>query len=148
MPSDYDTLFTDLQNCISTCLDQLAAEKEILLSGSADDLNQLTRQKQTTASLLANLEKQALPILKALKQQPQQSRAAYVPKETTWKLHQRLQECRLKSAENAALLATRLKHTTNTLHQLYSLFNNTQSITYNQDGGEKYTVEPNRSVRA
>lgn len=147
LQSNHHRLFSDLQNCISTYLDQLAAQKEVLLSGSTDDLNQLTRQKQATASRLSNLAGQALPALKAFKQQASESRAAYAP-ETARNLHQRLQECQLKSAENAALLATRLKHTTNTLHQLHSLLNSAQPITYSQDGREKYTAQPRQSVHA
>ena len=147
MQSNHDQLFTDLQNCIATYLDQLAAEKEILLRGSADDLNELTGQKQATVSLLSNLEKQALPVLKALTQQARENHAAYPP-QTGQNLRQRLRECQLKSAENSALLAVRLKYTVDTLHQLYALFNSTQSITYSEDGREKYTAEPNQSVRA
>ena len=147
MQTQNQKLLTDLQNCISTYLDQLSAEKDILLAGNANDLNEITNQKQATINHLSDLENQATPLLDSLKKQAQDGGDDSATQE--WQtLSQLLHECQEKTAENSALVNTRLKHTTNTLHQLYSLFNTNQSITYNEDGSEKYISEPNKSVHA
>ncbi len=136
-----DQVITELQNCINIFLDQLSAERELLLIGSANDLNEITLQKQDTITQLSKLEAQFSPLLNDF-----ESDSSLTKKwQQTIKL---LKTCQLANAENSSLVNNRLKQTRNTLHQLYSLFDTGHSVTYSEDGNQIITSEPNRSVHA
>ena len=136
-----DQVITELQNCISIFLDQLSAERQLLLTGTANDLNEITLQKQDTITRLSKLESQFSPLLNNFS-----SNQSLTEKwQQTIKL---LKTCQQMNAENSSLVNNRLKQTTNTLHQLHSLFDTNNSVTYTEDGSQKITSEPNRSVHA
>ncbi|MFK7795405.1 MAG: flagellar export chaperone FlgN [Gammaproteobacteria bacterium] len=136
-----DQVITELQNCINTFLNQLSAERELLLVGNANDLNKITVQKQDTITQLSKLESQFSPLLDNFK--------GDVTLNKKWQQTVNLlKTCQQMNAENSSLVNTRLKHTTNTLHQLHSLFDTEQSVTYSEDGNQIITSEPNRSVHA
>jgi flagellar biosynthesis/type III secretory pathway chaperone len=136
-----DQVITQVQNCINTFLDQLSTERELLLAGNANDLNKITLQKQDTITQLSALETQLSPLLNDFK--------------SDQGLNQRwqhtinlLETCQQMNAENSSLVNNRLKQTTNTLHQLHSLFDTGQTVTYSENGSQIITSEPNRSVHA
>jgi flagellar biosynthesis/type III secretory pathway chaperone len=136
-----DQVITELQNCINTFLDQLSAERELLLIGNANDLNQITLQKQDTITQLSKLEAQFSPLLNDF----ESDQALNKKWQQTINL---LKTCQQMNSENNSLVNNRLKQTTNTLHQLHSLFDTGQSVTYSEDGNQIITSEPNRSVHA
>jgi len=136
-----DQVITELQNCISTFLDQLSTERQLLLTGTADDLNEITLQKQDTISQLSKLE----PLFSPLLDNFASDQALTEKWQQTLEL---LKTCQQMNTENSSLVNNRLKQTTNTLHQLHSLFDTNHSVTYTEDGNQKITSEPNRSVHA
>ena len=136
-----EQVVTELQNCINTFLNQLSAERELLLTGNANDLNKITLQKQTTITQLSKLEVQVAPLLIEVENDEELNKQW----QETIKL---LKTCQQMNTENSSLVNTRLKQTTNTLHQLHSLFDTGHSVTYSEDGSQIITSEPNRSVHA
>ncbi|MFK8028217.1 MAG: flagellar protein FlgN [Gammaproteobacteria bacterium] len=138
---DSDQVITELQNCINIFLDQLSAERELLLAGNANDLNKITLQKQDTITQLSKLEAQFSPLLNNF----EGDKALNEKWQHTINL---LKTCQQKNAENSSLVNNRLKQTTNTLNQLHSLFDSGHSVTYSEDGNQIITSEPNRSVHA
>ena len=136
-----DQVITELQNCINTFLDQLSAERELLLIGNANDLNKITVQKQDTITQLSKLEAQFSPLLNDFKSDE-------ILNKKWQKTVNLLKTCQQMNAENSSLVNNRLKQTTNTLHQLHSLFDTGHSVTYSEDGNQIITSEPNRSVHA
>ena len=144
---DKNKIISDLQNCISTFLDQLSAEREYLLAGNADDLTKITQEKQESISLLTSLKIQAHPYLQQLKTSANMENN-HIVKEEWQNLTKQLNKCQKMNAENNALLNTRLKHATNTLNQLHSLFDTTHSVIYTEDGNEQHSSEPKRSIHA
>lgn len=136
-----DQVITELKNCINTFLDQLSAERELLLIGNASDLNIITLQKQDTITQLSKLEMQLAPLLNDF----ENDQALNKKWQQTINL---LKTCQQMNAENSSLVNNRLKQTTNTLHQLHSLFDTGHSVTYSEDGNQIITSEPNRSVHA
>ncbi len=138
---DSDQVITELQNCINIFLDQLSAERELLLAGNANDLNKITLQKQETITQLSKLESQFSPLLNNF----EGDKALNKKWQHTINL---LKTCQQKNAENSSLVNNRLKQTTNTLNQLHSLFDSGHSVTYSEDGNQIITSEPNRSVHA
>ncbi len=134
-------IITDLQNCINSFLDQLSAERELLLAGNANDLNKITLQKQDTITQLSNLESQFSPLLDNFAKDQSLNKKW----QQTINL---LKTCQQMNAENSSLVNNRLKQTTNTLHQLHTLFDTEHAVTYSEDGNQIITSEPNRSVHA
>ena len=141
MNNQADQVLNELQKCISTFLDQLSAERELLLTGDANDLNKITLQKQETIKQLATLELRFSPVLDNF--------ANDQPITEKWqKTIALLKTCQQMNSENSSLVNHRLKQTNNTLHQLRSLFDTNHSLIYGEDGSQKITSEPNRSVHA
>jgi len=136
-----DQVINELQNCINTFLDQLSAERELLLIGNANDLNKITLQKQDTITQLSKLEMRFSPLLNQFESDQELNKKW----QQTINL---LKTCQQMNAENSSLVNNRLKQTTNTLHQLHSLFEIEHSVTYSEDGNQIITSEPNRSVHA
>tara|TARA_R110002074_G_scaffold113521_1_gene242663 strand:- start:475 stop:903 length:429 start_codon:yes stop_codon:yes gene_type:complete len=136
-----DRVITELQNCINTFLDQLSAERELLLIGNASDLNNITLQKQDTITQLSLLESQIPPLLSDF----ENDQSLKLKWQQTVNL---LKTCQQMNVENSSLVNNRLKQTTNTLHQLHSLFDTGHSVTYSEDGSQIISSEPNRSVHA
>ncbi len=132
-------LIVELQNSMTTFLNQLSAERELLLAGNAQDLSLLTTEKENTISQLSNIESRLAPLIEAYK----------TSHNTEWeKVVSMMEKCRQINAENSSLVNTRLKHTTNTLHQLHSLLNTDHSVIYTEEGNQHISSEPNRSVHA
>ena len=134
-------VLTELQNCINTFLDQLSAERELLLIGNANDLNEVTLQKQDTITKLSILETQFSPLLNDFE-------GDEILNKQWQKTVNLLKTCQQMNAENSSLVNTRLKQTKNTLFQLHSLFDSNNSVTYSEDGSQIITSEPNRFVQA
>lgn len=136
-----DQVLTELQNCITIFLDQLSAERELLLEGDANDLNKITLQKQETIMQLSNLEARFSPVLDNFASDQQLNQK--------WQhTIELLKSCQQINAENSTLVNHRLKQTNNTLHQLHCLFDSNHSAIYNEDGSQKVTSVANRSVHA
>ena len=136
-----DQVLTDLQKCISTFLDQLSAERELLLTGSANDLNEITLQKQSTILELTELESRFSPVLDNF--------ATDQALQGKWqKTIELLRNCQQINNENSALVNQRLKQTNNTLHQLHSLLDDNHTSIYSEDGSQNISSVPNRSVHA
>ncbi len=136
-----DEVLNELQNCITIFLDQLSAEKELLLTGDANDLNKITLQKQETIMQLSELETRFSPVLDKF--------ASDQPLTEKWqKTIELLKTCQQKNAENSSLVNHRLKQANNSLHQLHSLFDTNHTIVYSEDGSKKISSEANRSVQA
>jgi flagellar biosynthesis/type III secretory pathway chaperone len=136
-----DQVITELEICINTFLDQLSAERELLLIGNANDLNIITLKKQDTITQLSTLEAQLSPLIINIEKDQELNKK--------WqKTINLLKTCQQMNAENSSLVNTRLKQTNNTLRQLHSLFDAGHSVTYSEDGSQTITSEPNRSVHA
>ncbi len=132
-------LVIELQNSMTTFLNQLSAERELLLAGNAQDLSLLTTEKENTVTQLSKIESQLAPHIEAYKSSHN----------SEWeKAVELMEKCRQMNAENSSLVNTRLKHTTNTLHQLHSLLNTDHSVIYTEEGNQHISSEPNRSVHA
>ncbi len=136
-----DQVLSDLQNCISTFLNQLSAERELLLTGNANDLNKITLQKQDTILKLSALETRFSPVLDNFANDQELT-------EKWQKTIEMLKDCQQMNAENSALVNQRLKQTHNTLHQLHCLFDSNYASIYAEDGSQKISSAPNRSVHA
>ena len=136
-----DQVLTDLQKCISTFLDQLSTERELLLTGNANDLNEITLQKQSTILELTELESRFSPVLDNF--------ATDQALTGKWqKTIELLRNCQQINNENSALVNQRLKQTNNTLHQLHSLLDDNHTSIYSEDGSQNISSVPNRSVHA
>ena len=140
-------VISDLQNEITTFLDQLSAERELLLAGDAQDLGKITEKKQETITRLSALEKNITPLINSI-QELGDSRDEIELKDKWQETIKQLTECQRMNIENSSLVRTRLKHTTNTLHQLHSLLDTNHSVIYTEDGNQRISSEPNRSVHA
>ena len=140
-------IITELQNVISIFLDQLSAEREILLTGNAQDLGSITDKKQDSISRLTSLEKDIAPIIKGINELGDSGDETALKNQWQHTIQQ-LTECQRMNVENSSLVSTRLKHTTNTLHQLHSLLDTNHSVIYTEDGNQHISSEPNRSVHA
>ena len=136
-----DQVLSKLQDCITIFLDQLSAERELLLTGDATDLNNITLQKQETIKELTELETQFSPVLDKFADEPTLNKK--------WQhTIELLKTCQQKNIENSSLVNHRLKQTNNTLHQLHSLFDTNHSAVYAEDGSQKISSATNRSVHA
>ena len=140
-------IISDLQNEVSTFLDQLSAERDLLLAGNAQDLGAITEKKQETISRLSMLEKDIAPIIKELSELGDDKDETALKNQWQETIKQ-LTQCQRMNIENSSLVSTRLKHTTNTLHQLHSLLDTNHSVIYTEDGSQQISSEPNRSVHA
>ena len=140
-------IISDLQNEVSIFLDQLSAERDLLLTGNAQDLGTITENKKETISRLSMLEKEIAPIIKELNKLSDNNDEVALKHQWQETIKQ-LTECQRMNIENSSLVSTRLKHTTNTLHQLHSLLDTNHSIIYTEDGSQHISSEPNRSVHA
>ena len=143
---------TALQNCISIFLDQLSAERDLLLNGQADQLPQITESKQQTLHELVLLETQIRPHLASLTKENNKSidssHADYsIDIGKQWNnVVELLSECQKINSENGSLVNTLLKQTKNALGQLHALSNVDTAVTYNKQGSQQYFTESNRSV--
>ena len=136
-----EQVLNELQTCINTFIDQLSAERELLLTGDANDLNKITWQKKETILQLTELETRFSPVLDKFDNDQNLS-------EKWRKTIELLKDCQRMNTENSALVNHRLKQTSNTLHQLHSLLDTNHSVIYTEDGSQKVSSEPNRSVHA
>ena len=137
-----------LQKCIATFLDQLSAERDLLLNGSADNLAEITEKKQQTLNELTLLEGQIRPHIAALKQEGH-AKQGHVSTELKLKWQQvveTLVECQTINSENGTLVNLMLNQSKNALHQLYSLCGIQSTPTYNEEGNQLFQSPSNRSI--
>lgn len=139
---------TALQNCISTFLDQLSAERDLLLNGHAENLAEVTENKQQILHELSLLENQVRPYISSLNQDDNESSSIYsLALKQKWNdVVEMLVECQSINAENGALVAMLLNQSKNALGQLYSLFNINSAVTYNEQGNQQFQAPSNRSI--
>lgn len=143
-----------LQNCISTFLDYLSVERDVLLNGDIDRLPEITENKQHTLQELNKLENQIRPHLGILQDSsslPASEQNLVDSIEWTrekWKhIIETLSECQRINMENGALVNTLLKGTKNALHQLHSLSQSSSTALYNEQGNQHYYSNSKRSVQ-
>ena len=134
-----------LQNCISIFLDQLSAERDLLLHGNAEKLNEVTEAKQQTLNELSLLENQIRPHIASLNQENNTNYSADL-KQKWHNVVEMLVECQNINAENGALVGTLLNQSKNALGQLYSLCNVNSTVTYNEHGNKQFQAPSNRSI--
>lgn len=142
---------TALQSCVSTFLDQLSAERDILLNGNAEQLPEVTNNKQQTLHELTLLENQIRPHLVTLnngmKDVPASENSSSLATKKLWReIIETLEECQRINTENGALVNTFLKHSKNALNQLFSLANINNTVTYNEKGNQQFNAESHRSI--
>ena len=142
-----NNVITDLHNEITIFLDQLSAERDLLLAGNAQDLEKITEKKQHTITNLSALEKNIIPLIDTINKLGDSTQERALKDKWQETIHQ-LTECQRMNVENSSLVSTRLKHTTNTLHQLHSLLDTNHSVIYTEEGNQCISSEPNRSVHA
>lgn len=134
-------ILDDLDKCVTTFHDQLLEERELLVSGDANDLNRITTQKQITINQLSILEANIPSLIDSITNDETLNKK--------WQnTLQLLLSCQQANTDNSSLVNLRLKQTNNTLHQLHSLFDKNHSSIYSEDGSQKISSEPNRSVHA
>lgn len=139
---------TALQNCVSIFLDQLSAERDLLLNGSAENLPEITENKQQTLNELALLENQIRPHIAWLNHDSGESDSDYSAelKQKWHRLVETLVECQNINAENGTLVGMLLNQSKNALSQLYSLCNINNAVTYNENGNQQIQTPSNRSI--
>ena len=137
-----------LQNCVSIFLDQLSAERDLLLNGNAENLAEVTENKQQVLSELALLENQIRPHIALLNRESDENNSGISSElKQKWKsVVETLVECQTINAENGTLVNTLLNQSKNALQQLYSLCNINNVATYNEDGNQKFQAPSNRSI--
>ncbi len=139
--SQAEIALDELRQCISIFLDQLSAERELLLAGDANDLNEITLQKQESIAQLTELETRFSPVLNNF--------ANNQPINAKWQSTiELLKTCQEINTENGYLVNHRLKQTSTALQQLHSLLDSNHSALYNEDGSQNISSTPNRSVHA
>ena len=142
---------TALQSSVSIFLDQLSAERDILLNGNAEQLSEITDNKQQVLRELTLLENQIRPHLVKLNGGETNATAlddtSSLAEKKLWQdIVETLRECQQINLENGALVNTFLKHSKNVLNQLFSLANINNTVTYNEQGNQQFITESNRSV--
>lgn len=137
-----------LQNCVSIFLDQLSAERDLLLNGNAENLPTITENKQQTLNELALLENQIRPHIAWLNRDSSESDADNSAdlKQKWQRLVETLVECQNINAENGTLVSMLLNQSKNALSQLYSLCNINNAVTYNENGNQQFQSPSNRSI--
>ena len=142
---------TALQSSVSIFLDQLSAERDILLNGNAEQLPEITDNKQQVLHELTLLENQIRPHLVKLNDGETNATAlvdtSSLAEKKLWQdIVETLRECQQINLENGALVNTFLKHSKTVLNQLFSLANINNTVTYNEQGNQQFITESNRSV--
>ncbi len=137
-----------LQKCVSIFLDLLSAERDLLLNGNAENLAEVTENKQQVLNDLALLENQIRPHIASLNQDSNnQENGISAELKQKWNgVVETLVECQNINTENGTLVNMLLNQSKNALHQLYSLCNINSVTTYNENGNQHFQAPSNRSI--
>lgn len=143
-----------LQICITSFLDHLSAERDVLLHGQINRLPEITADKQNTLNDLSSLENQIRPYIPELDSirsdatQSAQISTSNIRLQEKWKaVVESMSECQRINLENGALVNTLLKGTKNALHQLHSLTNSNSTHLYTEDGNQQYHSSGKHSIQ-
>lgn len=142
------------QVCITSFLDHLSTERDVLLHGQINRLPEITADKQSTLNELNSLENQIRPYIPTLESTSADSnRTAPIANSNVWiqekwkAIIETMKECQRINIENGALVNTLLKGTKNALHQLHSLTNTNGTTLYNEDGNRQYDSLGKHSIQ-
>ena len=139
-----------LENCIIKFLDYLSTERDTLLNGDIDNLQEITNNKTHALQELHILENKIRPFIDLLQsnKQHEQRDDAIIRTQEKWKnVIETLRECQRINIENGALVNTLLKSTKNALHQLHSLNQASYTSLYNEEGNQHFYSAEQNSVQ-